>query len=400
MGSSSSTSPRSHLPNLVLNTIAGSFGLRDIGTESLDDRLLIAIADRRSSSCWITFERVVTAAPQVRNLLDVCPEMTLLITSRIRLRVSGEHEFPVAPLPLDSRQSSRMPGSPGGPALRRARTGFPAEFRLGAETTQTVAEIVRRVDGLPLAIELAAARTKALPLAALLRRLELRLPLLSGGARDLPCGSRRCMTRSAWSYGLLDATEQALFRRLGVFVGGFTLEAAEAVLGGSADTADEVQLFASIDVIDGITALIDHSLLRQGDGSVDAPRYWMLETVREFARDRLGASGEAAAIYHRHAACFVTFAETAGWARNRTYPVDRLQRLEDEYDNLRAAFGWLVHAGVPDALLQLAHSLVPYWIYRGPYQEGRGWLEQALGQDNGRSLVLRRRALTDLASWP
>ena len=384
-------------PDLVLNTIAAQCGLRDMGVESVDGRLVAAIAERRMLLVLDNFEQVVAAAPRVRELLDACPDVKLLITSRLRLRISGEREFAVGPLPYELPALAEDAGEIGSVRLFVQRVqDFQPSFRLGTETMEAIAEICRRVDGLPLAIELAAARMRALPPAALLERLEQRLPLLIGGARDLPLRQQTIRDTIAWSYDLLGTTEQALFRRLGVFVGGFTIDAAEAVLGSPADVADAIQPFASIDVIDGITSLIDHSLLRQQEGSDGEPRYWMLETVREFARDRLSAVGEADAIRRRHAACFVAFAEAAGWARNRTYPVDRLQRLADEYDNLRAALGWLVQAGAPDALLRLAHSLVPLWILRGPYQEGRGWLEQALVQDNGSSLVLRRRALYGL----
>ncbi len=225
-------SPLVH-PDLVLNAIAGCLGLRDKGVDSLRDRLSAAIADRRLLLVLDNFEQVVTAAPRVRAILDACPEVRLLITSRIRLRISGEREFPVGPLPL------ALPAmAEGGEAIRAVRLfveraqAIQPDFSLSAETTPAVAEIVNRVDGLPLAIELAAARVKALPPAALLRRLEQRLPLLSGGARDLPLRQQTMRDTIGWSYDLLDDAEQALFRRLGVFVGGFTLDAAEAIARG------------------------------------------------------------------------------------------------------------------------------------------------------------------------
>ena len=201
-----------------------------------------AIADRRLLLVLDNFEQVVTAAPRVRTILDVCPDVKLLITSRIRLRISGEREFPVGPLPLELPAMAEEDEEIGAVRLFVERVqDFQPDFVLSTETTQAVAEIVRRVDGLPLAIELAAARIKALPPAALLQRLEQRLPLLSGGARDLPLRQQTMRDTIAWSYDLLDAAEQALFRRLAVFVGGFTLDAAEAVAGGGTER-DELLL--------------------------------------------------------------------------------------------------------------------------------------------------------------
>ena len=379
---------------LVLSTTAASLGLRDIGAESLHHRLATAIADRRLLFVMDNFEQVVVAAPQLRQLLDACPEVTLLVTSRISLRVSGEREFPVAPLPLDEPAASKDAGDSGAVRLfiERARDIRP-DFHLSAETLTAVTEIVRRVDGLPLAIELAAARTRALPPATLLRRLERRLPILSGGARDLPLRQQTMRDTIGWSYDLLDATEQALFRRLGVFVGGFTLEAAETVGADSTDTADEPQLNTSIDVLDGITALIEHSLIRLSAGADGKPRYQMLETVREYARDRLAAFGEDEIIQSRHAVFFLALAEATGWELDRRHLPDKIQQLEADHDNLRAALDWLAHRGEPEAFLRLARSLKMLWIFHGPHEEGRAWLEQALARAGEASPLLRSQAL-------
>src|SRR5215216_6773378 len=215
-------------PNLVLDTIASALGLRDMGTESLRDRLIDALADRRLLLVLDNFEQVVTAGPRLRELLGACPGVTLLITSRIGLRLSGEREFPVAPLPLSTSTAVEVAGASGAVRLftERAQAIRP-DFRLTAETLPAVAGIVSRLDGLPLAIELAAARMKVLPPAALLQRLEQRLPLLSGGARDLPLRQQTMRDTIGWSYDLLSPEEQALFRRLSVFVGGCSLEAVE-----------------------------------------------------------------------------------------------------------------------------------------------------------------------------
>src|SRR5215203_1218368 len=249
-------------PDLVLDTIAGALGLRDMGTVSLLDRLIDVLAGRSLLLVLDNFEQVVTAGPRVRELLDACPEVKLLITSRIGLRLSGEREFPVAPLPLSTSTTVEDAGVSGAVRLftERARAIRP-DFGLTSEILPAVTEIVNRLDGLPLAIELAAALVKVLPPEALRQRLEQRLPLLSGGARDLPLRQQTMRDTIGWSHDLLDAAEQAVFRRLGVFVGGFTLDAAEAIGAGPPDAPDEAP-----DVLDGITALIEHSLLRQRAG--------------------------------------------------------------------------------------------------------------------------------------
>ncbi len=252
--------------------------------------------------------------------------------------------------------------------------------------------IVRRVDGLPLAIELAAARIRALPPAALLQRLEVRLPLLSGGARDVPLRQQTMRDTIAWSYDLLDATEQAMFRRLGVFVGGFTLEAAEAVLAGPADAAGVIQPVASLDVIDGITALIDHSLLRQSDGPEGEPRYWMLETVREYARERLEFGGEIEDVQRAHAE---NYARLAARAEPEMTGADQLAwfaRLEAEHANLRAALAWTI-AHDPETGLGMAGALIRYWDHHSHTREGQRWLEAALANSGDLPPAPRAKAL-------
>ena len=363
-------------PDLVLPTIAGTLGLRDMGNKSLLDRLLGALADRRLLLVLDNFEQVVAAGPRLHGLLAACPGVTLLVTSRTGLRLSGEREFPVAPLPLTTPAQVENGESSGGIRLfaERARAVRP-DFRLTAETLPAVADIVRRVDGLPLAIELAAARVTVLPPAALLRRLSQRLPLLSGGARDLPLRQQTMRDTIAWSHDLLAPAEQALFRRLSVFSGGFTLTAASAVavppLDGDPSTADELA------ALEGITSLIEQSVVRQAASRGDEPRYAMLETVREYARERLDASGEGDAVRRRHATFFLGFAEaadgssspprtiaaTAGsvWAMRQRllgrHMDDWLDRLEAEDDNLRAALDWLAPSADPEAFLRLAGAL-------------------------------------------
>jgi predicted ATPase/DNA-binding CsgD family transcriptional regulator len=383
-------------PSLVLNTIAGCLGLRDIGAESLHDRLLTAIADRRMLLVLDNFEQVVAAAPQVRNLLDPCPEMMLLITSRTRLRVSGEREFPVAPLPLDMPATVEDAEAFGAVRLfvERARAVRP-DFSLSAETMPAVVEVVRRVDGLPLAIELAAARSKALPPAALLQRLEQRLPLLSGGARDVPLRQQTMRDTIGWSYDLLDYVEQALFRRLGVFVGGFTLDAAEAIGAGTTDAADGLQLDTPIDVLDGITLLIEHSLLRQSAGSEGEPRYEMLETVREYARDRLATSDERDVMQLRHAAFFLALAEVSEPELIGPNQTEWFDRLDRDKDNFRAALHWTLSQGEVETATRLGALLWRFWERRGYLSEGRSQLASILALSPSQpSLAARCSALT------
>jgi predicted ATPase/DNA-binding CsgD family transcriptional regulator len=382
-------------PNLVLTAIARCLGLRDAGAESLHDRLLMAIADRRLLLVLDNFEQVVRAAPPLRNLMDACPEVKLFITSRVRLRITGEREYPVAPLPLvvDDAEASDAVRL----FVERARAIRPG-FSLSAETIPAVAEIVRRVDGLPLAIELAAARVKVLPPAALLQRLEQRLPLLSGGARDLPLRQQTMRDTIGWSYDLLSPEEQALFRRLAVFVGGFTLDAAEAIGFGAPDASGGRQPYTPFDVVEGITALIDHSLLQQSAASGDEPRYRMLETIREFGLVRLAAHGEEHAVRSAHATDILNLAEPSyegifalGYERI-------LARLDAEHDNVRAALAWAEAADETELGLRLAGAMTAFWVVRGHYREGQGWLERALGWGEPAATAARARALNG-AGW-
>lgn len=404
-------------PALLPSTIAGALGLRDMGIESLQDRVIEALSDRRMLLILDNFESVITTGPWLLELLATCSGITLLVTSRVRLRITGERELPVAPLPLGTATSVNETGIPGAIQLFLERTqAIKPEFRLSEDTLQAVTAIVRRVDGLPLAIELAAARVKVLPPADLLQRMDKRLPLLSGGPRDLPLRQQTMRDTIAWSYDLLSNGEQALFRRLAVFVGGFTLGAAEAIDLVGLDIAEGTERSTSFDTLEGISALIDHSLLQRSVTSTDEPRYVMLETIREYARDRLDAAGEADAVDRQHAAFFLAFAEAnAGdLARGRTppgtansvwmtrlrltggYQASWLNQLEADHDNLRAALDWLARRGEPETLLRLSSSLSIFWLFRGPFEEGRMRLEQALARDDERVALLRRDALYGL----
>jgi predicted ATPase/DNA-binding CsgD family transcriptional regulator len=376
-------------PTHVLPAIARALGIRETASQPLLAQVGAALAGGRRLLTLDNVEHVAAAAPLILDLLNVAPELKVLVTSRTTLRLTGEHEFVVPPLSLPSRESrveSRETDARSLDArllpldsnavrlfVERARAVRP-DFVLTEENAPAVAEIVRRLDGLPLAIELAAARIKVLSPPALLARLANRLGVLTGGARDLPERQRTLRDAIAWSYDLLLTDEQALFRRLSVFAGGFTIEGAEAVaegLGASPPSA-----------LDGIASLVDKSLVRledqeESDESGES-RFGMLETVREFALERLEASGEAPTVRRLHAAHFLALAEAAWRGVGAPAPQkEALDRLESEDDNLNAALTWLAEDD-PSGLLRLAGALLWYWYARGRRRQGREWLERAL----------------------
>ncbi len=380
-------------PDFVLPTIARALDA-PAGDELVAQRLAAHIGAAALLVLLDNFEQVVEAAPAITDLLAACPGLRVLVTSRARLRVGAERVFPVPPLGLPDPGGTD--GETGSEAvalfLERARAVDPAFAPVGDEAG-AVAEICRRLDGLPLAIELAAARAALLPPRAMLGRLEKRLPLLTGGARDAPARQRTMRDAIAWSHDLLSPDEQALFRRLAVFVGGFTLEAAEAVAG---DAQAPGGVFA------GIEALAGQSLVRRLDVVAAEPRYAMLETVREYGLERLAVSGEDGAVRARHAAWCLALAEEgephpwAGALQGRW-----LDRLEGELANLRAALAWLEETGDAETGLRLAGALGRLWLYRSHRVEGRAWLERALARGGeapttGRAIALEVLGMLDV----
>jgi predicted ATPase len=296
------------------------------------------------------FEHVVEAAGGLADLLAACPNLRLLVTSREPLHVSGEQEYAVPPF-------AHQEGV--GFFLARARAIEP-----GFQAEEAVSEICRRLDDLPLALELAAARVKALSPVQMLERLERRLPLLTGGGRDLPERQRTLRATIEWSHDLLDESEQRLFARLAVFAGGCTLDAAEQICDADLDT---------------LQSLVEKSLARHGD-----ERFWMLETIREYAAERLEASGEANELGRRHAVRFLATAEEAHahlglWAAGDLKPW--LDRLEAEHDNLRAALDRFAQTAEGEHEQRLAYALSRFWQMRGHYAEARGRLQHALEAD-------------------
>lgn len=359
-------------PELVLPTVAASLGAQG-GIQTPAERLRAFLSAGKVLLLLDNLEQVLTAAPLIADLLAACPGLTVLATSRAPLRISGERDFPVLPLPSPSLTDlPSLADFARNEAVRlfiqRAQAARPG-FVLDEQNAQAVAEICRRVDGLPLGIELAAARVRHLPPEALLGRMEKRLPLLVGGTLDQPARLRSLHEAVAWSYDLLDLVEQALFRRLAVFAGGFTLEAAAAVCG----TTDELGL------LEGIGSLVDKSLLRQEELTGQEPRYGMLETVREFGLEQLESSGKAAAVRADHAKFFLTLAERSRPALQASGDIKHLNRIEADHDNMRAALAWFAEVEDVGCLLRLSASLSHYWYFRGHLSEGRRWLEQALG---------------------
>jgi predicted ATPase/DNA-binding CsgD family transcriptional regulator len=359
-------------PALVPSAIAQALGVRETEDEPWLDRLLAVLRDQCHLLVLDNFEQVVEAAPVVTALLAGCPMVTVLVTSRVRLRLSIEREAPVPPLTLpeaDDHASDEGLDESAAVRLFVARVqAVKPEFALTGQNANAVAAICHRLDGLPLAIELAAARVKVLSPSALLNKLDLRLPLLTGGGRDLPARQQTMRDAIAWSYDLLTAEEQRFFRRLAVFVGGFTLEAAETLAG-----ADQ-----AIDVLEGVASLVEQSLLRESDGPGGEPRYLMLETVREFGLEQLATAGEEAATRDRHAAWCLEFATRANEALVPLVQPEVVDHLEAEHPNLRAALAWLDSTGRAAELLRLADVLSLFWYLAGHYREGLGWLERAL----------------------
>ncbi len=390
-------------PTLVVSTIAQTLGLREAGDRPLLNRLHQYLRHKQLLLLLDSVEQALPASPLVADLLSACPDLKVLVTSRAVLRLRIEHEFPVPPLALPDRQ--RLPpiealSQVEAVALfvERALAVKP-DFAVTRENAPAVAEICHCLDGLPLAIELAAARVKLLPPEAMLGRLEHRLQFLTGGAHDLPARQQTLRSTIQWSYDLLGAGEQQLFRRLSVFVGGCTLEATEAVVRsqGSGVGGQESQLRLEGEVLDELASLIDKNLLRQaaqGQGGRE-PRYGMLETIREFGLEALAASGEEEAIRRRHASFFLALSERIEQKLKRPEQAEWLDQLEQEHDNLRAALEWSQTAlGGTQLGLHLVGTLGWFWEVRGHLSEGRRRLAAVLSRPEAtEQTVLRARAL-------
>jgi predicted ATPase/DNA-binding NarL/FixJ family response regulator len=382
-------------PNLVLPTIVQTLGIQMAGPTSALEALTRWLKTSTALLLLDNLERVVACAADLAALLDACPGLTILATSREPLHIRAEHEYPVAPLAVPSSSTS-MPLT----QLRRAGAvqlfvqraqAIQPGFQLSDQNAQAVVEICARLDGLPLAIELATARLKVLSPTALLARLTDRLELLTGGARDAHVRQQALRNTIAWSYDLLLPSEQVLFCRASVFVGGWTLDAAGAVCD------------SPIDVFDGMSSLLDKSLITESTGLDDEPRFEMLETIREFALRELEASGEQEEFRNRHRDWILALTERARRDMGTAAEWDWLQRLDPEQDNIRAALTWCdwrrdSSPADTEYGLRIAAALWGFWEMRDRSYEGRTWLTHFLEASGDLSENLRVDGLL-LASY-
>lgn len=354
-------------PELMPGAIAAALGLREQPGQPISATLAEHLTTRQLLLVLDNLEQLLPAAAgSVTALLGAALQLWALATSRAPLRIRGEHEYQVAPLAVGApdRLDDEIPAAVA-LFLERARAIKP-ELEINASTGPLMAAICGRLDGLPLAIELGAARLRVFSLRQLNQRLAERLPVLTGGARDLPERQRTLRAAIAWSEGLLSPVERRLFAQLGVFVGGFTLETAEAIAGRD----------LAADMLDGLTSLLEHSLLRQVDGPGGEPGYAMLETIREYAVERLDAAGEAEPTRDRHAACFAALADSA---MERYAGPDHgrvLDQIADHIAEFRAALTWAFGRPDPNVGVRIAVALGRYWDERDT-SEGIGWLERA-----------------------
>jgi predicted ATPase/class 3 adenylate cyclase len=376
-------------PGLVPSTIAGTLGVVEVGDKPLLESLKDHLRERRMLLVLDNFEQVMEAMPLLDELMGGAPGLRLLATSRSPLRLYGERSFPVPPLSVpDPRRLPDVQALSQYEAVRlfidRAQDAKP-DFNVTSENAPAVAEICTKLDGLPLAIELAATRIRLLTPQAMLSRLSNRLKVVTGGAKNLPERQRTLRGAVEWSHDLLDEHEQVSFARLSVFAGGRTLEAMEAICDAEGDLG--------VDILDGVESLVEKSLLRQEEGPNGEPRFVMLETIHEYARERLEESGEAETIKRAHAEYFLELAEKAEIKDTDAASSEWLERLETEHDNFRVALSWALEHGEAETALRMAGALGDFWLMRGHLSEGASWLELALRHGDGISAPVRAKAL-------
>lgn len=374
--------------DLVLIIIAQTLGLAVTSERPLFTRLQEFLAEKRLLLLLDNFEHVVVAAKHIVELMTHCLQVKVLVTSRSPLRVRGEYEFPVPPLVLpDPQRHEAVEIVALYPSVmlfvQRAEAIKPA-FQLTNTNVHTIAQLCVRLDGLPLAIELAAAHIKVLPPLALLARLEHRLELLTGGAQDLPERQQTLRNTIRWSYELLSSDEQLLFRSISVFTGGCTFEAIEILLKNAHIT---------IQLLNSVAALIDKSLLLQIEQASGEARLYMLETIREYGLECLIENGERDTFQHIHADYMLALAEEAEQHMGGFEQTVWLERLDREHDNLREALHWLLEQENYECLLRLSAALYWFWSVRGHLGEGRQWLQHALANSEHTTKVARAKAL-------
>jgi len=370
-------------PALVMPTIAHTLGLTESASQSVLDLLKSSQRDKHQLLLLDNFEHLVSEAPELTELLEACPELKILVTSREVLRLRAEQQYAVPPLALPDLKNPLDAASLADFAsvnlfVQRARA-ITSDFDVTTDNAVTIAEICLRLDGLPLAIELAAARVKMLAPKTLLERLDHRLNILTGGARDLPLRQRTLRNTLAWSYSILTKEEQRLFRLLSIFAGGCTLEAIEAVLTALDDEVDTM--------LDGVASLLDKSLLQHMEQQQGQKRLIMLETLREYGLEALAGNEELETVRQTHAAYYLGLVEQADPEWEGPKQAVWSERLEQEHDNVRAAMGWSLERGETnhdwELALRLAGALRRFWQVRGYLSEGRPFLEKVLAESVG-----------------
>jgi len=374
--------------NLVVSTIAHTLGIKESGGTGLLEDLKAHLREKRMLLVIDNFEQVLTAAPLLAELLAVSPKLKMLVTSQAVLHLTSEHEFAVEPLVApDLKQLPPVAVLSQNAAVKlfvQRAVAVKSNFTLNDDNARAVAGICARLDGLPLAIELAAARIKLISPQAILVRLESRFKLLTGGAQDLPARQQTMRGAVAWSYDLLTESERTLFRRLSIFVGGCTIEAVEAICG----VMDDLEL----DVLDGIESLLNKSLIRQKELADGESRFSMLETIREYGLECLAENDEKIATGRQHAAFFLDLVETLEPELTGARQAASLGQLEMEHDNLRAALRWAKENIEVETGLRVAGSIWRFWDVRGHLSEGRGLLEEFLAQAGNTNVPLAVRA--------
>jgi len=385
-------------PALVVATIAQALGIKEAREQSLLYLLKAFLQSKELLLLLDNFEQVVTAAPVLSELLAACPHLKILLTSRAVLHIQGEHEFPVPPLALPDLaslpESETLMHYPAVALFQQRAQAIKPDFTVTQANARAIAEICARLDGLPLAIELAAVRVKLLSPHALLQRLEHRLAVLTSGTLDVPARQQTLRNMIAWSYHLLDADLKRLFSRLCVFVGGCTLEAIESVCAALDDGA--------LPVLEGVASLIDQSLLQQMEQKGESSRFVMLETIREYGLEALAASGEMERTRQAHAVYFLSLAEQAEPELGGSQQAKWFQRLEREHDNLRTAMRWMMEdervGERREMALRLGGALRRVWVVHSRISEGRSFLERALSRSEGIAAPVRANALIAAAN--
>jgi len=382
-------------PNLVCSEITKTLEVQESASTLLTETLKRHLRAKQMLLVLDNFEQVLDAAPFVADLLQACPKLKIIVTSRALLEIRGEREFAVEPLALPDAERSQSPDqlcdySAVAMFADRARLANPA-FTITEENASDLAELCIRLDGLPLAIELAAARIRMLSPKNLLMRLDNRLNLLVSGARDLPARQQTIRDTIKWSYDLLDDEEKRLFRWLSVFVGGFTLDDAEWLCKTIPD--------CRLDILDGVTSLVNKSLLKQQNHFKGQPRFTMLETIKEYGLDQLRSHDEAEAVRQRHAEYFLQLAERAESELLSKAQQRWLERFDAEHDNMRAALNWAEESGDRQTGLRIAGALWRFWLIRTHWSEGRERLTRVLHSDEDcADPQARAKAITGLAT--